>query len=144
MATEEDVKLSCYFDGSMGPSGPKAIAAYGYVVKDEEGKTVHSSSGRAAKGVDASCNVAEFSGLYAAMFWVHTHQPEAEVVFYGDSQLVIMLMRGEAKARKGKYLPYYRKAIALALPYIEKKQWSFEWIGRAMNSEADKLSQYRF
>lgn len=129
-----------YFDGSYG----SRIAAYGFIVKNKDGDTIHTASGRAGKGVDMSSNVGEYEGLYQAMLYVQEHYPDAEVEFFGDSQLVITQMKGESKAKKGKYLPYYRKAIALAMPYIERKQWTFHWIGRALNSEADKLSAYRF
>ncbi len=109
---------------------------------DEDRNVLHSGSGRAERGQGASCNVAEYSGLIAGMEWVVGHFPEAEVTFNGDSLMVISQMRGEVKAKKGKYLEAHRRAQSLAEPYIRKKLWSFEWIARALNSQADALAQY--
>jgi len=138
------MNLTIYFDGSCGP-GANGTAAYGYIVKNDAGETLHTASGRIGAGKAMSSNLAEFAGLYYAMLWVHEHSPDAEAVFMGDSSLVITHMRGESKARKGRYLPWYRKAIRLASPHIEAGKWDFRWINRAMNSEADELSQhYRY
>jgi len=87
-------------------------------------------------------NLAEYYGLCEAMVWIQDNHAEAEVIFYGDSSLVISQMMGESRAKKGKYLPYYHKAMDLAKSYIERRLWSFRWIPREMNSEADELSQY--
>lgn len=136
------MKLFVYFDGSCGPRNPGGTAAYGFVVKDHDGNILHSGCGRAERGQEATNNLAEYAGLYWAMRWVHENHPRTETTFMGDSTLVISQMRGEGKAKKGKYLPWYRKSAELAKPYIEKKLWKFLWIQRALNSEADELSQY--
>ena len=134
--------LRTYFDGSCGPRNPGGVAAYGFLIRDEAGDIIHSSSGRLGSGPEFTNNVAEFGALYQAMLWVHHHYPEAHVVFYGDSSLVVAIMRGEARAQKGKYLAYYQKTIQLAKPYLAKQQWRFQWIQRALNHEADELAQY--
>lgn len=90
-----------------------------------------------------SSNVAEYEGLYQSMLYVQQHYPDAQVTFRGDSALVIGQMRGESKARKGRYVPFYLKTIKLAYPYIQTRQWTFQWVQRALNSEADELSQYQ-
>lgn len=137
------MKLTVFFDGSCGPRNPGGVAAYGFVVKDDEGEVIHSGYGRACRGEGATNNVAEYEGLYQAMKFIEKTYPEAHVLFKGDSWLVIAQMRGEAKAKSGKYLPYHEKSKKLAAPFIEKKLWKFQWIQRAFNSEADKLSQYQ-
>lgn len=134
------MRLNAFFDGSYSRN---RAAAYGFIVKDEEGKVVYSGYGRVGRGVDMSSVVGEYEGLYQAMLYVHRNYPDAEAVFIGDSALVISQMNGESKARKGRYLPYYKKSIELATSYIENKLWTFQWIGRAFNSEADELSQYQ-
>lgn len=136
------MRLICFFDGSCSQPRSGGLAAYGYVIKDESGETLHAASGRVGRGLTSDS--AEYEGLYQAMLYVHKHHPDAEVVFNGDSTLVISQMKGESKVKKGKYLPFYRKAIALATPYIERKQWTFQWVQRSFNSEADKLAAYRF
>jgi ribonuclease HI len=136
------MKLSVYFDGSCGPRNPGGTAAWGFVIKNDKEEVIGKGSGRALKGKDASNNVGEFEGLYQSMIVITKEYPHAQVVFRGDATLVINIMNREAKARRGRYMPYYEKTMVLASPFIEKKQWTFEWIPRALNSEADELSQY--
>src|ERR1041384_3746536 len=107
------MRLFVMFDGSCGPS-QKGTAAYGFIVKDSNGDTIHSGHGRVGRGASMSSNVGEFEGLYQAMVFIDRHYPDAEVVFQGDSTLVITLMNGESTARKGRYLPYFQKTIAFA------------------------------
>lgn len=135
------MSIQIYFDGSYGPRFPNGTAAYGFVVK-RDGETIFEGNGRVGSGPGFSCNVGEAEGLYQSMVYAHENFPDEQVVFYGDSTLVINLINGVAKARKGHYLPYYEKAEAFAKPYIERRQWSFEWIVREMNHEADELAQY--
>lgn len=133
--------ITVYFDGSYGPKSPYGTAAWGFVVKQDEA-TVHAAYGRTGSGMGFSSNCAEFDGLYQAMSYVHQTYPDQPVTFHGDSTLVINLMNSVAKAKKGLYIPYYEKSAALAAPYIRRQQWLFEYVPRAMNSEADELSQY--
>lgn len=135
-------ELEVYFDGSCGPGNPGGTAAYGFVVYDEHRALIHAGHGRVVSGPEASNNVGEYGGLLNAMKFIAEHYPDKQVMFNGDSELVINQMNGRSKARKGLYLSYYQEAAALAAPYIEKRQWRFQWIPRDMNSEADELSQY--
>jgi ribonuclease HI len=112
------------------------------VIKNEKEEVIEKGSGRACKGHQASNQVGEFESIYQAMLIIAKDYPQAKVVFNGDAMLVIEIMTGRAKAKRGRYMPYYQKTIALARPFIEKKQWTFEWIPRGLNSEADELSQY--
>lgn len=136
------MRLTVYFDGSCGPVNPGGIAAYGYVIKDDDYNTIHSGAGRVGEGEHCTNNVAEFEAIYQAMVWIDQNHPDAHVTFCGDSSMVIAQMRGEAKARKGEYIPYYKKTFEFAQPYIRRKIWEFRWIQRAFNSEADALAQY--
>ena len=136
------LKLECFFDGSIGPTAT-GTAAYGFVIKDSgTGDPVYSSYGLVGRGPLQSVNTAEYEGLYQAMTYIVEHHPDADVQFYGDSQLVIEQMAGRASAKRGRYLPYYRKTMLLASAYILSGQWQFAWIPRALNSEADDLAQY--
>lgn len=134
--------LSVYFDGSCGPRNPGGVAAYGFVIKNENEEVIHTGAGRVTRGRNATNNVAEFGALHAAMVAVTKLDPEAQVRFHGDSTLVITVMTGESQARKGKYYPYYQKAKTLAEPYIARKLWTFHWINRWMNHQADELAQH--
>src|SRR5207249_806073 len=134
--------LRTYFDGSCGPTNPGGVAAYGFLIRNEAGQIIHESSGRIGSGPGFTNNVAEFESIYQAMLWIHQHHPKASALFYGDSSLVVSILRGEAQAKKGKYLPYYQKTIELARPYLARGQWQVHWIQRDLNSEADELAQY--
>jgi ribonuclease HI len=158
--------LDCFFDGSYGQH--KRIAAWGYLVKNEEGVVIRAASGRVPKGRPASSVVGEYEALIQAMLFISRNYPDADVTFHGDSALVIAQMNGEAQARKGVYLPLHQRAVEIverhkqprgrpeqpiaptgppdALEGQSRKQgvWHFQWISRALNSEADKLSAYRF
>lgn len=134
--------LEIYFDGSCGPRNPGGTAAFGFVIK-RDGETIYRGYGRAGSGPDMSNNLAEYEGLYQAMCRVKEDFPEEKATFYGDSTLVINQMNKVSQAKKGLYLPYYKKSAELAEPYIQRQQWSFEWIARDLNSEADDLSQYQ-
>jgi ribonuclease HI len=136
-------RLTICFDGSCGPQNPNGTAAWGFIVRDHDDAFVHSAYGRVGSGAGMTSNVGEAEGLYQAMLWVQEHHPDAPAVFKGDSTLIINLINGVSRARKGAYLPYFEKAAILAKPYLASGQWSFEWIARAFNSEADKLSQYQ-
>ncbi len=132
-------RLEVYFDGSCGPYA-HGVAAYGFVVYDDQHEILHKGYGRVGSGPEISSNVAEFEGLYQSMLYILQHHPNAEVAFFGDSSMVIDQMNGEAKARKGKYVPYAQKTMALARG---RTLWSYRWIARAFNSEADELAQYQ-
>lgn len=136
--------LNAWFDGSYGSR--QHIASWGYLVKDENGTVIKAASGSIMKGWPASSLIGEYEALYQAMLWISQNHPEAEVVFRGDASLVIDQMNGDAKAKKGVYLPWFRKARALAAGFCAKEGplWRFQWIRRGMNSEADELSAYRF
>lgn len=134
--------IHVYFDGSCGPKNPGGTAAWGFVVKDEEYNVLYTAYGRVGTGPLLSNNCAEFAGLYEAMKYIRKNFQKENVCFHGDSTLVIELMNKRAQAKKGLYLPYYKKSAELAEPYIQAKQWSFEWIVRDLNSEADELAQY--
>lgn len=132
--------LHVYFDGGYSQTRG-GVATYGFVVKNDEFDVIYEGCGRVGRGPDMTCNVGEYEGLYHAMVYIDRHFPDAHVIFHGDSNLVISQMKGEAQARKGKYIPYYEKTLKFAQKYIHNKQWTFRWIQRALNSEADDLAQ---
>lgn len=134
--------LFVYFDGSCGPFNPGGTAAYGFVIRNSDNDILKEGFGRVGSGRKMSNNVGEYSGLLKAMLTVSELYPDNAVVYRGDSSLVISQMKGESRAIKGLYLPYYEKAAAIAAPFIARRQWQFEWIPRELNYYADELAQY--
>jgi len=130
--------VTVYFDGLCEPHNPGGIATYGFVVY-VNGEKVHEGHGVVGEGKGMSNNVAEFSGLAAALEWllVRGYQKD-KIVVRGDSQLAINLINGVWSARGGLYYPYYLKATELASKF---SNISFEWVPRARNEEADDLSR---
>jgi len=132
------MKVITHFDGACEPKNPNGIATFGFVIYID-GERVHEGYGVVGEGKGMSNNVAEFSGMVAAMQWlIENGYSGAEVVVRGDSQLAINLMKGIWSARGGMYYPYYRKAVELAEKF---SNISFEWVPREKNEEADRLSR---
>jgi ribonuclease HI len=127
-----------HFDGLCEPRNPGGVATYGFVVY-VNGSRVHQGFGVVGEGEGMSNNVAEFSGLIAALDWLleNGHANE-KIVVRGDSQLVINLMNGVWTARGGMYYPHYLKARELASKF---SHITFEWVPRSKNEEADSLSR---
>lgn len=132
------MKVITHFDGACEPKNPNGIATFGFVIY-VDGRKVHEGYGVVGEGKGMSNNVAEFSGLVAAMEWlIENGYSEAEVIVRGDSQLAINLMKGTWCARGGMYYPYFRKAVELAEKF---RNIRFEWVPRSQNEEADRLSR---
>ncbi|WP_330999876.1 ribonuclease HI [Archaeoglobus neptunius] len=126
-----------YFDGLCEPRNPGGVGAYGFVVYIDNRK-VHEGYGVVGEGKGMSNNVAEFSGLVAALEWLLENGYSERIVVRGDSQLVINLMNCTWRAKGGMYYPYYLKAIELAKNF---QNITFEWVPREQNEVADRLSR---
>jgi ribonuclease HI len=57
-----------YFDGLCQPCNPGGTACYSFIIKNEEGHTIHSEHGLAA--YDSTNNIAEYTGLLKALEWL--------------------------------------------------------------------------
>lgn len=132
------MKIVAYFDGLCEPKNPGGTATYGFAIYID-GKKVHEGYAVVGEGKGMSNNVAEFSGLAAALEWLaeNGYQDE-EIEVRGDSQLAINIMSGIWNAKGGMYYPYYRKAAELAEKFSNIR---FRWIPREKNEEADGLSR---
>lgn len=130
------MRIRCWFDGACGPESPGGHAGYGAIVR-RDGETLFAEAGYVGHGPTMTCNVAEYAGVIAVLRYLVSHN-FLKATIYGDSDLVIKQLNRKWKAKRGLYLPYYRKAIELRLklPDVELK-----WIKRDFNEEADALSK---
>jgi ribonuclease HI len=145
--------ITYYFDGACWPN-PNGHAACGALMK-RDGRTAWRYS-EYLGNKNTSNNVAEYAGLIAVLRDLLSSVPiDANVIIYGDADLVIKQMRKEWKAgtltkkeKSGKvpirpryYLPFYQEARRLCDQYLNLGgRVEFKWIPREQNTEADELS----
>jgi ribonuclease HI len=131
--------ITIYFDGLCRPKNPGGVATYGYVIYRDTEK-VKSGCGVVGSGAGMTNNVAEYSALKHAAEWVSRNITKDEIVFKGDSQLVICQMTGiwQIKSETSKkFVPEIRSLL-------EGRKTRFVWIPREQNAEADLLSNMAY
>ncbi|HTV00673.1 MAG TPA: ribonuclease HI family protein [Luteitalea sp.] len=123
--------ITAYTDG--GARGNPGPAGYGVHILDAHGQTLAELIGPLGR---ATNNVAEYSGLIAALEWAvehgHTH-----VRIRMDSELVIKQMRGEYKVKHAGLQPLHAEASRLV---GRVGRVTFEHVRREQNKVADGLS----
>jgi broad specificity phosphatase PhoE/ribonuclease HI len=120
-------------DGAArGNPGP---ASYGAVVRDAETGEVLAE--RAEVLGTATNNVAEYSGLIAALEAAFALDPAAQVEVRMDSKLVIEQMAGRWGIKHANLKPLALRARAL-IPAADQVSWT--WVPRAQNGYADRLA----
>ena len=115
--------------GSRGNPGP---AAYGVRIEQPDGTITE------IKQFLGSCtnNVAEYSGLIAAMRWAAEHGV-SQLRIRSDSELLVKQMRGEYRVKNPGLQPLYEEACALARTI---GRVTFEHVRREFNTDADRLA----
>ena len=115
--------------GSRGNPGP---AGYGVRVEQPDGTIVE------LKEFLGTCtnNVAEYSGLLAALRWAAEHGV-SQLRIRSDSELLIKQMRGEYRVKNPGLQPLSEEALALARTIVRV---TFEHVRRESNTEADRLA----
>jgi len=115
--------------GSRGNPGP---AGYGVRVEQPDGTIVE------LKEFLGTCtnNVAEYSGLLAALRWAAEHGV-SQLRIRSDSELLIKQMRGEYRVKNPGLQPLYEEARALARTI---GRVTFEHVRRESNKDADRLA----
>ena len=116
--------------GSRGNPGP---AAYGCLVKDAQTNEVLFKEGKTL-GITTN-NVAEYSGLVAALVVAHELDPKAEIEVRMDSKLVVEQMSGNWKIKHENMKGLVEKARN-AFP---QEQVKYVWVPREDNLAADTL-----
>jgi ribonuclease HI len=123
--------ITAYTDG--GARGNPGPAGYGVHILDAEGNTLAELVGPLGH---ATNNVAEYSGLIAALQWAVEHG-QAQVRIRMDSELVIKQMRGEYKVKHAGLQPLHAEARRLVGSLARV---TFEHVRREQNKVADALS----
>ena len=132
--------IQVYFDGLCQPYNPGETACYSFIIKNEEGNTIHSEYGLAAR--NSTNNVAEYTALIRALEWLLANDYENEKdIVRGDSQLVIRQIERNFKVKAATIIPLYRKVMSLISKF---KHIQFELIPREQNKEADRLSNFAY
>ena len=118
-----------WFDGAA--RGNPGEAGFGLVVEsDGNVEEVAGFLGRTTN------NVAEYSGLLAALTWARQHAVE-ELHLFGDSELVVKQLQGAYKVKAPHLVPLFLRALALRrqIPRVR-----IQHVPRAENKHADLLS----
>jgi probable phosphoglycerate mutase len=116
--------------GSRGNPGP---AAYGCLVKDAQTNEVLFKEGKTL-GITTN-NVAEYSGLVAALVAAYELDSKAEIEVRMDSKLVVEQMSGNWKIKHENMKGLVEKARN-AFP---QEQVKYVWVPREDNLAADTL-----
>lgn len=129
--------LTINFDGLCEPVNPGGVATYGFVVI-KDGEIIHRAKGVVGEGLGMTNNVAEYSGVIAALRWIAENHPTCtEVIARGDSNLVINQATGAWRIKSAtskRYAPIVRELAA-------RLNCRFQWIPRELNEDADELSR---
>ena len=115
--------------GSRGNPGP---AGYGVHIEQDDGSVVELKE---SIGI-ATNNVAEYSGLIAALAWAVAHGV-SRLHVRADSDLLVKQMRGEYRVKSPGLQPLFEQARALARQIGDVK---FEHVRREFNKDADRLA----
>jgi len=116
--------------GSRGNPGP---AAYGCLVKDAQTNEVLFEEGKTL-GITTN-NVAEYSGLVAALEAAHKIDPNAQIEVRMDSKLVVEQMSGNWKIKHENM----KDLVGKARNAFAKDQVKYVWVPREDNLAADTL-----
>jgi len=123
--------ITAYFDG--GARSNPGPAGYGVYIVDEAGNVLAELSGSLGNTTN---NIAEYSGLIAALQWAVDHNLTA-ITIKGDSLLIVEQMRGNYKVKNEGLKPLHMQARMLVMQIGNVK---FEHVRRELNKEADRLS----
>ena len=124
-------RLNVWIDG--GARGNPGPAGYGAHIEDPDGNVLAELHG--ALGI-ATNNVAEYSGLLAALQWAIDHGYR-DVHVRADSELLVKQMRGEYKIKHEGLKPLAARARLLMTSLGDV---TFEHVRREFNKKADALS----
>ncbi|PNL17859.1 reverse transcriptase-like protein [Micrococcus sp. FDAARGOS_333] len=117
-----------------GSRGNPGIAGYGALVRDPvTGDVLMTEAGPLGR---ASNNVAEYSGLIAGLKMARLVDPSARVHVLMDSKLVVEQMSGRWRIKHEDM----RRLAAEARSLYPAGRVDYEWIPRAENKDADRLS----
>ena len=126
-------KLKLIIEADGGSRGNPGPAAYGCLVKDAQTNEVLFKEGKTL-GITTN-NVAEYSGLVAALVAAYELDSKAEIEVRMDSKLVVEQMSGNWKIKHENMKGLVEKARN-AFP---QEQVKYVWVPREDNLAADTL-----
>ena len=115
--------------GSRGNPGP---AGYGVRVEREDGSIIELKEALPL----ATNNVAEYSGLLAALRWAVSNGIRT-LHIRSDSELLVKQMKGQYRVKNPGLQPLYEEAVSLARAI---GRVTFEHVRREFNKDADRLA----
>ncbi len=115
--------------GSRGNPGP---AGYGVRIEREDGSIVDLKEAIPL----ATNNVAEYSGLLAALRWA-TENGISVLHIRSDSELLVKQMKGVYRVKNPGLQPLYEEAVSLTRRI---GRVTFEHVRREFNKDADRLA----
>jgi len=115
--------------GSRGNPGP---AGYGARIEREDGSVVELKEALSL----ATNNVAEYSGLLAALRWAVDHGIRT-LHIRSDSELLVKQMKGQYRLKNEGLQPLYAEAVSLVR---RVGKVTFEHVRREFNKDADRLA----
>ncbi|HYS27763.1 MAG TPA: ribonuclease HI family protein [Vicinamibacterales bacterium] len=115
--------------GSRGNPGP---GGYGVHIEQDDGTVVEL---KGAIGLTTN-NVAEYSGLIAALQWAAANAI-SKLHVRADSDLLVKQMRGEYRVKSPGLQPLFEQARALTRQIGDV---TFEHVRRELNKDADRLA----
>ena len=123
--------ITAYIDG--GARGNPGPAGYGVHVVDESGNVL----AELYRGIGHSTNnIAEYSGLLAALEWARDHG-HRRLHIKSDSELLVKQISGLYKVKHPGLQPLYGRAKLLM---AELGDVTIEHVRRELNKDADRLS----
>jgi ribonuclease HI len=123
--------IVAYIDG--GARGNPGPAGYGVRIERPDGGLIDEFA--QSIGV-ATNNVAEYSGLIAALEWAVRHD-HRQLLVRSDSLLLVQQMLGNFRVKNAGLQPLHARARVLA---HQLGDVTFEHVGRAKNAHADRLA----
>lgn len=127
------MKLIVHADG--GSRGNPGEAAYGFVVYDETKQKLYEEGKRI--GVNTN-NVAEYSGIVAALRWIKEHAKNTKTVaFFLDSQLAVEQLNGRYKVKNENLRNLF--FTAKALESETGIETTYTHVMRELNKDADRM-----
>ncbi len=133
-------RVTIYFDGLCQPKNPGGVACYGFVVQNDWW-FLQTGDGLASEplSLEATNNVAEYTGLLKALEWLLANQYEGtSLTIRGDSELVIYQLDGTYQVKSTSIIYLHDKIEALLRRF---RNIALEWIPGEENKEADFLTR---
>lgn len=116
-----------------GARGNPGIAAYGFVVRAEDGTLLAARGGYLGRTTN---NVAEYTGVAVALELIAAADPDAEVEIRADSKLVVEQLSGRWKIKH----PALQELALRARRALDPRQVTYTWVPRDRNRDADAIA----